>query len=171
MNEEPKPAPKGLFLQDTILMRAMNVSVENKEVRETLLLRTWEGMTVAEREATDCFIHMLTGTGVDNLIAETNENCTDYGARVADSLKGMDTEMKLQYRKISDWLDVFVVEMRERFARKIKEGRKGFDGEALVLPVADEIENRLQRVRDNEDGIGVGIANWSFIHWFRQVSK
>jgi hypothetical protein len=158
---------KPIHLQDVITLRAASLSDDNKDVREQLITRTWESMSDIEKAAVDRFMSMLCDTSMFNMQAEAEANSVDMGEKIVGNMRDMDAGQKFEYIKISDHLDVFLVEMKSRFAQKIKHGRKGFDGAEIVKPVEEEIRDRLPRLRD-EMLIGVGLANWCFIDWYRK---
>jgi hypothetical protein len=159
---------KQTHFQEVLIDRAASVSQVNPQVREKLITDFVSSLDENKIEILDKFLALLCDADTTAIGAEASANSIELDVRHYSNMDGMTPEQRKSYRNTSEHIDIFAEEMKKRFAKKTLEGRHGFDGEMIVMPVADEISNRLDRMRQNEHNIGVGIANWAFISWYRQ---
>jgi hypothetical protein len=152
-------------------LRLREKAEQNGEVIETMIERTYDGMTPNQREAVDKFLTIACGADYITMTrhGETLERASN--AHAENRLEDLSTRQRIDLFTTFDYMDIFIEEMKDRWAQKTREGRQGYDGKEIVLPVHDEIANRLGRVKAEEPGIGIGIANWGFISWFRETLK
>jgi hypothetical protein len=157
-----------LTLPHQISLRAREKSERNGEVTETILERIYDGMTPNQRGAVDKFLMALCGSSLPDMQACNGQVEKAHNVHAEEMLDGLNTRQRIDLFKTFDCIDLFANEMKERFAQKTREGRSGYDGPVIVRPVAEEIADRLERLRDGEEGVSVGLGNWAYIAWYRE---
>jgi hypothetical protein len=164
-----QPPKKPLSVIDIIVDMALVRSDEGQSSYNEMLEKVYFGYMPEQREAIDKFLIMMCGATFSHIhnLGIDRETVEEFSAM--NRMQSMTNDQKLEYKKIAGYLDLFLDEMKDRFAEKIKAGRRGFDQEGEIpVPVYEEILNRIPRMVKGDKGVGIGMANWGFIDWFRR---